>query len=349
MPQGLAAKIQGGGLFGIIRHMCKSLFAMVLSGAAALVLGGQSAGVGRVVRVDPALDKLVPAGAKIEKLAGGFQFTEGPIWMRDGYLLFSDIPANAIMKWTPDGKVSAFRKPVFPGTFPQGQFVGSNGLTLDKQGRLIACEHGNRRVTRTEKDGKITVLADRYEGQRLNSPNDAVYKSNGDLYFTDPPYGMAKEDADPAKEMKFNGVFRLTAAGKLELLVKDMTRPNGLGFSPDEKKFYLSNSDGKQKVWMVYDVKPDGALSNGKVFYDVTKETADGMPDGMKLDTTGNVYGTGPGGIWVFSPQGKHLGTIAPPETPANCHWGDADGATLYMTARTGLYRIKLSVKGIRP
>ena len=324
---------------------------LILSGVGILQLNAQQAGVGSIKGVDPAFDKLAPAGAKIEKLASGFQFTEGPIWIAEGggYLLFSDIPANAIRKWTPDGKVSIFRQPVFAGSFAQGQFIGSNGLTLDAQGRLVSCEHGNRRVARTEKNGSITVLADKFEGKRLNSPNDAVFKKNGGLYFTDPPYGFLKQDDDPAKELKVNGVFRLTPAGKLDLLVKDLTRPNGLGFSPDEKKLYIANSDPNRKVWMVYEVKADGALANGKVFADVTKETADGLPDGMKLDTQGNLYCTGPGGIWVFSPQGKHLGTIAPPEVPANCHWGDPDAKTLYMTARTGLYRIKLNVKGIRP
>ncbi|MBI3667626.1 MAG: SMP-30/gluconolactonase/LRE family protein [Acidobacteria bacterium] len=323
----------------------------LLSAGGVLQLSAEQAGVGSFTRVDPAFNALVPAGAKIEKLAGNLRFIEGPVWIHKGggYLLFSDIPANAIMKWTPDGQVSVFRKPVFPGSYPDGQFIGSNGLTLDRQGRLVACEHGNRRVTRTEKGRSITVLADRFEGKRLNSPNDAVFKSNGDLYFTDPPYGFQKQDDDPAKELQFNGVFRLTPAGKLDLLVKDMTRPNGLGFSPDEKKLYIANSDQARKIWMVYDVKPDGALANGKVFYDVTSEKAEGVPDGMKLDSKGNLYGTGPGGIWVISPQGKHLGTIHLPEVPANLHWGDADGKTLYITARTGLYRLKLNVKGIRP
>ncbi len=294
--------------------MWRPIIRLAAGGGVALTLMAQEAGVGTVRRVDPALDKLVPPGAKIEKLAGGFRFTEGPVWIKDGgYLLFSDIPANAILKWTPDGKVTPFRKPVFPGKFPDGQFIGSNGLTLDAQGRLISCEHGNRRVARTEKDGTITVLADRFEGKRLNSPNDAVYRKNGDLYFTDPPYGFVKLDDDPAKELKFNGVFRLTKDGKLDLLVQDLTKPNGLGFSPDEKRLYISNSDPNRKVWMVYDVKADGTLAGGRVFYDVTREQADGLPDGLKLDTRGNLYGTGPGGVWIFSPQGKHLGTIQPP------------------------------------
>jgi gluconolactonase len=279
------------------------------------------------------------------------KFIEGPVWILKPtpHLLFSDIPSNAIMKWTPDGKLAEFRKPVFPGKFAEGQYIGSNGLTLDNQGRLISCEHGNRRVARTEKDGKITVLADKYQGKRLNSPNDAVFKSNGDLYFTDPPYGFPKEDDGPGKELPFNGVYRLKPGGQPELLVKDMTRPNGIAFSPDEKRMYIANSDPKKKIWMVYDVAADGKLGNGRVFYDATKESAEGMPDGLKVDKAGNLYGTGPGGIWVFSPAGKLLGKIQPTEVPANCGWGDADGKTLYMTARTSLFRVKLNAVGVRP
>lgn len=308
----------------------------------------QSAGT--IDKRDAALEKLVPAGAKIEKLAGGFMFTEGPIWLKEGALLFSDIPNNVINKWTPDGKVVQFRKPSgYDKTdAPPGAFIGSNGLTLDKQGRLIICEHGNGRVTRLEKEGKVAVLADKFEGKRLNSPNDAVYKSNGDLYFTDPPYGFVKQDEDPKKELKFNGIYKL-AGGKLQLLYKDLTRPNGLAFSPDEKYLYVANSDAARKIWMRFDVQKDGSLSNGEVFFDVTKEAAEGLPDGMKIDKLGNLYCTGPGGVWIFSPEGKHLGTIRASEVPANCHWGDADGKTLYMTARTGLYRVKLNVEGIRP
>ncbi|MEX2263843.1 MAG: SMP-30/gluconolactonase/LRE family protein [Bryobacteraceae bacterium] len=309
---------------------------------------GQSAG--KILKVSPALDAIVPSDAKIEKLAGGFTFTEGPVWMREGYLLFSDIPNNVINKWTPDGKVSVFRKPAgYDGTdAPAGAFIGSNGLTLDKEGRLIICEHGNGRMTRLEKDGKLTVLAAKFEGKRLNSPNDAVFKSDGSLYFTDPPYGFPKQDDDPKKELSFNGIFRL-AGGKLQLLHKDLNRPNGLAFSPDEKILYVANSHPERKTWTRFDVRADGTIANPKIFYDVTKETAAGLPDGMKIDTKGNLYCTGPGGVWIFSPDGKHMGTVQPPEIPANCHWGDADGKTLYMTARTGLYRIRLNIAGIRP
>jgi len=314
-------------------------------------MGGQPQNVGTVLRLDPALDEIVPAGAKIEKLAGGFKFTEGPIWIREGYLLFSDIPDNAIMKWAPEGTVSVFMKPSgYRGKAPfKGIESGSNGLTLDKQGRLTIAEHAGRRVTRLGKDGKLTVLAERYEGKRLNSPNDLVWKSDGSLYFTDPPYGLpTQSDNDPEKELPFNGVFRV-AKGKLQLLVKDLTWPNGIAFSPDEKYLYVAVSDEAKKIWMRYEVKPDGTLANGKVFFDATSSTEDGAPDGMKVDQKGNVYGTGPGGVWIFSPEGRQLGTIKPPEVPANCGWGDADGKTLYMTARTGLYRIRLMIPGIRP
>lgn len=321
----------------------KTLLATVLLSAAIAAQTG-------IVAVDPSFNKLISANASIEKLGGGMKFTEGPVWVAEPpQLLFSDIPGNAIMKWTPDGRLSTFRQPVFTGSFAPGTFVGSNGLTLDRQGRLIACEHGNRRVTRTEKDGKITVLADRFEGKRLNSPNDGAYRNNGDFYFTDPPYGFAKQDDDPAKELSFNGVYRLTATGSLELVVRDMTRPNGIAFSPDEKRVYIANSDAKRKIWMVYDVTGSGRLSSGKVFFDATGETAEGLPDGLKVDRMGNVWATGPGGVWVFSPAGKLLGKVQPAEVPANCAWGDADGKTVYMTARTGLYRVRTTVGGVRP
>ena len=320
-----------------------------LAGGLSVIMSAQD--TGKTTEFDSAFRQLVPASARIEKLAGGMQFTEGPVWLREGggYLLFSDIPANTIFKWTPGSAAPVvFRKPVFNGNHAPGQFIGSNGLTLDKQGRLVSCEHGNRRVARTE-GGQVVTLADRFEGKRLNSPNDAVFKSNGDLYFSDPPYGFVKLDDDPAKELKFNGLYRLTPSGRLDLLVRDMTRPNGLAFSPDEKHLYVANSDEAKKIWMVFDVKPDGSVGAGRVFADVTSEKAPGLPDGMKVDKKGNIFATGPGGIWVFSPQGKRLGLIAPPEVPANCTWGDADGKALYMTARTGLYRIKLNTEGIRP
>ena len=305
---------------------------------------------GSVIAKDPSLKAIVPAEGRIEKLAEGFMFTEGPVWIKEGGegLLFSDIPNNRIMKWTPDGNVVEFRKPsgdTGPPR-PDGTYGGSNGLTLDKEGRLTICEHGDRRVTRLEKDGKLTVLADKYQGKRLNSPNDAVYKSDGSLYFTDPPYGLVDEKE---RRLPFQGIYRLTVGGELQLLNRELTRPNGLAFSPDEKTLYVANSDPEKKLWMAYAVAADGTISQGRVFFDVTAEKEDGLPDGLKVDSQGNVYCTGPGGVWIFSPEGKHLGTIQPAEVPANCHWGDADAKTLYMTARTGLYRVRLNIRGIRP
>jgi gluconolactonase len=306
-----------------------------------------------IVRSDPGLDKIVPADAKVEKVHGDFRFVEGPVWDKTGgFLLFSNIPANSIMKWTPDGTVSVFKQPIFAGTYPDGVLIGSNGLTLDRQGRLVAAEHGNRRVARYDKSGAVTVLADRYEGKRLNSPNDLVVKRNGDVYFTDPPGFERNFPADakdiPKTELDFNGVYRISTDGKLTLLTKDIPYPNGIAFSPDEKKLYVANSR-PDKFWMVFDVSSDGTLANGRKFFDATQIPGDDVPDGMKIDTAGNIYATGPAGIMIFSPEAKLLGTIQFPELPANCAWGDADGKTLYVTARTGLYRIHLKIAGIRP
>ena len=302
--------------------------------------------VGTIKRLDPALDALVPKDAQIEKLAGGFTFTEGPLWRPPNALWFSDVVGNVVRQWSTDGKVIDILRPggYDKNDLPAGGFIGPNGMVADKDGAVLLCQHGFRRIVRIGKDMQISTLVDKYNGKRLNSPNDLVYKSDGALYFTDPPYGLPKADDDPAKDLKFNGVFRL-AGSKLQPVIQDLTRPNGIAFSPDEKVLYISNSDEKHKVWMRYDVAADGSVKNGRVIADVTAEKEDGLPDGMKVDSLGNVYGTGPGGVWVFSPEGKHLGTIKPPETPANCNWGD-DGKTLYITARTGLYRIKLAVAG---
>lgn len=301
-------------------------------------LAGGAEPAGSVVTVSPEFKRIVPAGAQIEKLAGGFKFIEGPVWMPEGFLLFSDIPNDALVKWDPKtAKVSDYRKPS----------ANTNGNTLDAKGRLVCCEHTGRRVSRREADGSYVTVVDRYNGKRFHSPNDVVFKSDGAMYFTDPPYGLPKQDDDPAKELTHNGVYRVKD-GKVTLLTTELTRPNGLAFSPDEKTLYVANSDSKRKLWMSYPVKSDGALGAGKVFFDVTSSTEDGLPDGMKVDKEGNVYGTGPGGVWVFNPVGKHLGTIKPTEPPANCAWGD-DGKTLYMTARTSLYRIRLNIAGPRP
>ncbi len=306
-------------------------------------------GAGTVLRVDAAVDAIVPQDYKIEKLHGGFQFTEGPLWVNEdgGYLLFSDIPANAVCKWTPDGQLTDFLEPVFEGEYVEGRFVGSNGLLLDPNGNLLLCEHGGRRVSRMGEDGTRTTVVDNYEGKTFNSPNDAVVHSDGSLYFTDPPYGFVEQDDDPAKELDFNGIYRYSADGKLTLLNRDQSRPNGIGLSPDEKTLYVANSDQSNKVWMAYPVNDDGTLGDGSVFFDASSEQADGLPDGLALDTQGNIFATGPGGVWIFNPEGKHLGTIQPDEVPANVTFGDADGKTLYMTARTGLYSIRLNAQGL--
>src|SRR5215471_8398928 len=309
---------------------------------------GRSEGI--VVKRDPGLEGIVPANAKIEKIAGGFQFTEGPVWHPDGYLLFSDPNNNVIYRWSPEGQVSVYRtksgyKGVDIGEYHQ---PGSNGLTLDRDGRLTINEHGNRRVTRLEKNGVLTVLADRYEGKRLNSPNDLVYRSDGTLYFTDPPFGLPKVYDDPRKELPFSGLFCLIN-GQLKLVSKDLLGPNGLAFSPDEKFLYVDNWDVKKKVVMRYEVNSDGTLSKGKVFFDMTGAPGEEALDGMKVDQNGNLYVSGPGGVWILSPQGKHLGMIQPTEHPANMAWGDEDARTLYMTARTSVYRIRLNIPGVRP
>ena len=318
-------------------------------------------GANQVVRLDPGLDSILSVDTKVEKLAGDMGFLEGPVWVREGkgYLLFSDIPANVIDKWTPDGKISVFLKPSgFTGTDPTGIgsqsnngfkdviLLGSNGVTLDRQGRVVFATHGDRTIVRLEKNGKRTVLADRFEGKRLNSPNDLVVKSDGAVYFTDPPFGLPKRDDDPKKELPFDGVF-LFKDGKLQVLDKTYKGPNGIAFSPDEKYLYVN--DTARKIIMRYEVQPDDTIAKGKVFIDMNSDSAPGVPDGMKVDKKGDVFCTGPGGFWIMSPEGKHLGTVKTPELPANMAFGDADAMTLYLTARTGLYRIRLKTPGIQP
>ena len=313
-------------------------------------LGRKSETKAEVKRVDPALDAIVPQGLTIEKLADGFIFTEGPVWVPDGYLLFSDPNANTIYRWTPDGQVSVFRtKSGYAGVdvAEYGQ-PGSNGITLDPEGRVTIDEHGNRRVVRIEKTGAVTVLADRYQGKRLNSPNDLVYRSDGVLFFTDPPFGLPKAFQDSRKELPFSGVYSLKD-GQLRLVARDLEGPNGIAFSPDERYLYVANWDEKKKVVMRYRANADGTLDEGAVFFDMTSAPGEDALDGIKVDVRGNLYVSGPGGLWILSPEGKHLGTIVGPEHPHNLAWGDADGRTLYLTAQAGLYRIRLNVPGVRP
>ncbi len=312
-------------------------------------VGGTQPTEAKVVRLDPGLDRIIPKDARLEKLADGFQFLEGPVWHPDGYLLFSDPNANTIYRWTRNGSVSVFRSKSGYTGFDIGDYhqPGSNGLTLDQNGLLTINEHGNRRVTRLERTGKITVLADRYEGKRLNSPNDLVYRSDGTLYFTDPPFGLPKAFDDPKKELPFSGVY-MVKDGQVTLLTRELSGPNGIAFSPDEKYLYVDNWDLKRKVLMRYEVRPDGTITNGKVFYDFTSDPEPVALDGIKVDQEGHVYVSAPGGVWVLSPEGKALGRIVPPEHDANFAFGDEDGKTLYLTASTGLYRIRVNIPGIR-
>jgi len=306
---------------------------------------------GRLVREDPRFDALIAPDARIEVLAQGFEWSEGPVWIKDGgYLLFSDIPRNSIMKWTPgDTTASLFLKPSgYTGIADYGREPGSNGLTLDPQGRLTLCEHGDRRVARLHWDGGKRTLADNYQGKRLNSPNDLVFRANGDLYFTDPPYGLPKRQDDPARELDFCGIYMVKPDGAITLLNRDMTRPNGLAFSPDQNTLYVAQSDSEAALWMAFPVKADGTLGPGTVFKNVTdlvKQKLPGSPDGLKVDRHGNLFATGPGGVHVMAPDGTRLGRIDTGERTANCAWGD-DGSTLYMTADKFLLRIKTKTKG---
>ena len=302
----------------------------------------------KILRLDAALDALLPTDPHIEKVAGGFAFSEGPLWRPNGTLWFSDVIGNVVRQWSPTGGITElFRPGGYDGSsLPAGGFIGPNGMTAGPGGSAILCQHGNRRVVRVGPDMKMTTVVDSFQGKRLNSPNDVVFRSDGSMYFTDPPYGLPEADNDPTKDLPFNGVYRF-AHGVLELMVADMSRPNGLAFSPDEKTLYVANSDPDRRIWMRYDVDSAGTLRNGQVFADVTAHEDDGLPDGLKIDVHGNLFATGPGGVWVFTPAGKHLGTIKLPEQPANCGWGD-DWRTLYMTAETSIYRVRTAVEGQR-
>ncbi len=323
----------------------------------------------KIERLNKAVDDIVPADAVLNKVASGYTWTEGPIWIYNqvGYLLFAEIPSNSIYKLVPGHKPTLFLRPSgwTESTPYNGKEPGSNGMTLDRRLRLTIAGHARRNVWRMETmnpKGPITVLADSFEGKKLNSPNDLVYKrSDNSLYFTDPPYGLeTQEDTDPKKELTVNGVYRLESPldqrpgsrpdpKRLHLIISDLTRPNGIAFSPDEKYLYVNCSDLKKKIWMRYTVQADGSVADPKLIADATNDPRDGGPDGMKVDQRGNIYSTGPGGIWIFSPKLEHIGTIAIPERAGNLNWGSADGKTLYIMASTSLYTIRLKIPGVRP
>ncbi len=309
-----------------------------------------SKALGSVERYDPRFDKLIPPGAVVERLADGYDWSEGPVWDRKGkFLLFSDVPRNTVFRWREGmAQPEVFLKPSgYTGSTPRGGEPGSNGLLIDSEGRLVLCQHGDRRVARLEPDRSFKTLVDNYQGKKLNSPNDGVYAADGSLYFTDPPYGLLGKNDDPKKELPFNGVYRLARTGELTLLTKEMTYPNGIGLSPDEKTLYVANSDSEKALWMAFPLKDDGTVGPGRVFFDATRgvKTLKGLPDGFKVDAAGNLFATGPGGVLVFAPDGTHLGTLNTGEATANVGWGD-DGSTLYITADMYLARIKTTTKG---
>lgn len=307
--------------------------------------------MGKIERLDPAMDQLLPAWATIEKLARGFEWSEGPVWVkRGGYLLFSDVPNNIVYRWEPGVGTTEFLFPSgYTGSVNRGGEPGSNGLTLDKQGRLVLAQHGDRQIGRLEKNNKIKPLARYYQKRRFNSPNDLVYHSNGDLYFTDPPYGLEKNNADPAKELNFNGVYRLTPKGQVDLLISDLSFPNGIALSPDESTLYVAISDPKRPVIMAYSLTGEGKTWNGRVFFDASSlmQGRKGLPDGLKVDKRGNLWATGPGGVLVISDEGKHLGTINTGEATANCAFGGSDGSMLYITADMFLCRVQTLTQGL--
>jgi gluconolactonase len=302
-----------------------------------------------IERLDPALDALLDAGAVIEHLGSGFNWSEGPIWVpAQGALLFSDVPENRVYRWKDGEGISVFLEPSgFTGTQYNGRERGSNGLTLDAQGRLVLCQHGDRRVARLAADGKsFETVVDRVEGKRFSSPNDLCYDKAGNLFFTDPPYGLP---SDTRQETDFHGVYRLAADGTLTVITREMDRPNGVALSVDERTVYVANSHGPKPVIMAYALNADGSTASGRVFFDGTALAQAGRRgafDGLKVDVQGNLWATGPGGVVILSPEGKHLGSILTGRATANCAFGDADHMTFYMTADEALLRVRTKVKG---
>ena len=309
--------------------------------------------VGTIERLDPRMDALVGQNAALEIVADGFEWSEGPVWVGDG-VLFSDIPPNAIYKWNEAEGLRLFLQPSgYTGSEPRGGEVGSNGLTLNSQGHLVLAQHGDRRIAQLmapldAPDPNYMTLADNYKGKRFNSPNDLVFHSSGSLYFTDPPYGLEQNVNDPAKELSYQGVFRLDPGGQVTLLDSTLTRPNGIAFSPDEQTLYVANSDPNEPIWVAYDVLDSGLLANRRVFFDAAhlmSEGRRGLPDGLKVDERGNLFATGPGGVLVFSPDGTHLGTLLTGQATSNCAFGE-DGSVLFITADMYLLRVQLTTSG---
>ncbi|MCC7374915.1 MAG: SMP-30/gluconolactonase/LRE family protein [Verrucomicrobiales bacterium] len=340
----------------VFRHFLHALLAMsvIASPAADAPYAPKAASgtLGRIERRNPELDRLLPPGASLEILAEGFDWSEGPVWMtRGGFIVFADVPRNVLWKWREFEGLTEYLKPSgFTGRSGSGSESGANGLTVDNDGRLILCQHGDRQVARLKQRTQFEPLATNFEGKRLNSPNDVVMRDNGDLYFTDPPYGLDKGTNDVHKELPYQGIYRISRRGRITLLSKELTFPNGLAFSPDESKLYVAVSDPQRAHYVAFEVAKDGTLGASKVVFDATPLVAGrkGLPDGLKVDLEGNLWATGPGGVLVLTSDGRHLGTLETGEATGNCAWGD-DGSVLYITADTYLCRIKTKTRGRIP
>jgi len=305
---------------------------------------------GTLEKMDPALDAIISENTKPEIIAEGFDWSEGPLWIEDQkMLIFSDVPQNIIYKWTEDKGKQVYLTPSgYTGTIPRGGEMGSNGLTMNKDGKLVLCQHGNRQMAWMDAglaDPKplFKTIADNYQGKKLNSPNDAVYRSNGDLFFTDPPYGLVNNVNDSSKEIPFQGVYKVSASGEIKLLTDSLTRPNGIAFMPGEKTLLVANSDPDRKVWYAFDIDAKDSLINPRIFYSAQSSPATdkGLPDGMKIDRNGNVFATGPGGVWIFNKDGKLLGKIKLTEATSNCAFSP-DQKTLYITNDMYILRVKM-------
>lgn len=322
----------------------RSLSLLLFTSLAAFAAEPLPAFHGSIEKLDPALDALIAPDAKIELLASGFNWSEGPVW-RDGGIVFSDVPENTVFGWK-EGDTSA-KVILKPSGSLSGDGQGSNGLQVDAQGNLILCQHGERRIARLEKDGSFTSLADKFEGKRFNSPNDLVIAKSGTIFFTDPPYGLKKGEAP---ELSQHGVYSVTPAGKVSLVIADLRFPNGIALSPDQKTLYIAVSDPKNTRVMAYDLQDDGTAKNGHVFFNaqpLKSAERKGGCDGLKVDTNGNIWTTGPGGVLIISKDGKHLGSILTGQATANCAFGGADHSTLYITADMFLLRVKTLAKGL--
>ena len=305
--------------------------------------------IGTIERIDAGLDAIISGNPKVEVIAEGLEWSEGPIWLNEQkMLLFSDVPKNIVYKWTAEkGKEIYLTPSGYTGTAPHQGELGSNGLLLNQEGKLVLCQHGDRRVVQMDApiaspEPKFLTLVDTYQGRKLNSPNDAIFRTNGDMFFTDPPYGLRKQENDTTREIAFQGVYKVSN-GTSSLITDSLTRPNGIAFLPGEKTLIVANSDLGKAIWYAFDLLENDSVANARIFYNATEnaKTEKGLPDGLKIDKQGNVFATGPGGVWIFNKVGKLLGKIKISEKTSNCALGD-DDKTLYVTADMYVVRINL-------